>query len=345
MNTIIRKNALVKQCPSVIPALALLVTVIMSSAYLAPINKGIPGGGWFFTLFHLVMGLTIIPYIIELIPMLAKPEWQLAVALFAATLGWVSLLEDKSRYSEDTTFCLTSALPESWSLGTCRKNALVTGVLAHVADVIGIYLIGSSLIENQSAQMYWLFRLIMFIYTVAGIYYIWKLTEDKGPSDIREYTEKTVEMDDHFTKLNDDYLENDPSNKEIMDTYEELKNTKNQPRLWTDFNRGTLNLIITYLGMLAAWQVIFNEIPGFQNNCLTWSGLSTHHLPGVFPLKRFWDAISSKDHSIKRTFEIIILIFTFVLPNNGNLINTSYQYSAPSKEVGLKNVGNLNTSS
>ena len=319
-------NAKVDETIYVITLLALFVPIIN---YVYPI-KSVTNGGWIFTVMHILVGMILVPYIIMFNPELSEIKWQLIFALIVTVLDWVSLLEDKSRYSESKEFCLSGKLFDR----SCRKHALYTGLLAHGADTAGIYMIVKSILtsNNSSNSTLVLFHLLMLSYLVMGCLYIYFLTADNGPSDIREYTKGVKDLIEKAESTDEDNIEK----KEILDV---LQND-NVPRLWKDRERGILNLLITYLGIFASWQVIFNNkgekcgfIPG--DNLLN---------PKNHPIWKFFSGglISPNDNE-NSIVSVIGRLLLFAIPTFTNLLNTSYQFAAPTNDLGLPTTNMLFT--
>ena len=88
--------------PYSFPGISLCMLLVFGVlTVLFPVRKNIPNGGFLFTLMNIVCIIPIMPHVIETLPFLAEPKWQLVIALCVTVLDWVSLLEDKSRFSEN----------------------------------------------------------------------------------------------------------------------------------------------------------------------------------------------------------------------------------------------------
>lgn len=352
-------------CPSPVFIIASIVSMIILTNYVQPIQKGKPAGGWNNTAVHTAIGIFLIPYILEFVPELSSSSWQLVIALVITLLDWISLLEDKTRYSEDKEFCLTGKIaksmkfvpqwlkPSTWfkwknspDLSTCRGNALVTGLLAHTADTLSIILIAWTLLHNSLNRG--MIVLIMTVYFALGAWYIARLTNDDGPSDIRKYEQAMKNLDCEMNSESEQAMKNldcvrrsdsEDFNVEAIKQNINTIKTGTNPRLWKDFERGILNLVITYLGIFAAWQVIFNDagIETLQKECANWR-FSWNHIPGIHAMKYFMKSVKGKG-----LFKPVSQLTLFALPTFANLLNTSYQFVAPSSEIKVLDVGNMRT--
>lgn len=161
----------------------------------------------------LVIGgsLVVVPYVL-----LTSPAWyslpmQITVSTLILVLDWFSFHEDKTRFSEED-LCAT---------GPCRRNAMITGHLAHWGDVLGL----ASLLMLNTERENWPVIVAGFAtYGVLGSQFIHRMTEDGSVSDMRGRTDE-----------------------------DKCKNA----RIMRDSWRGGLNDLITVLGILAVWQALY----------------------------------------------------------------------------------------
>lgn len=155
--------------------------------------------------------IVTVPYVL-----LTSPEWygfpmQLTVNLLVLMLDWFSFHEDKTRFSEEP-LCL---------VGSCRRNAMITGHLAHWGDVAGVVLLLLSKAETSYRPAILVGGLV---YGLVGSGFINRVTGDGSESDLRELSdEKKCE----------------------------------KARIMSDGWRGGLNDLITVLGVVTLWQGLF----------------------------------------------------------------------------------------
>jgi len=322
-----------------------------------------------------VMGM-LVPFILEGNPSLYSNGSQLVVALAVLILDWVSLREDKTRYSEKKNYYIASMLQywwvsvpfflgffaflvkymwntpggpsdpadktgmlffggigaiilfvqlafkptgwagaeqwfklEKWQKVTGRTNSTWTGALAHLLDVAQIFLICGKQMDSTSEmsnKVKVAVLVVTSIYAVAGLYYIDYLNADGGESDVRIF--------------NNVLAERDPASDFVK--------TTNAPRLWPDFERGVINLVITWLGVIASWQVIIWSAKKDWWNAASVRG----ELSILKPFRHLWRSGEGIDEPLEATYVswgyFLPNLLMFVGPSLANLINTSYQFSA-----------------
>lgn len=166
----------------------------------------------------LVIGgsLAVVPYVF-----LTSPAWyglpmQLTANVLVLALDWFSFHEDKTRFSE-ADLCLT---------GPCRRNAAITGHLAHWGDVLGVALLLMTHVEApEERRVVWPAIVAgALAYGAAGSRLVHRVTRDGSVSDLRGKTEAEKCA---------------------------------QARIMRDGWRGGLNDLITVLGIVVLWQALF----------------------------------------------------------------------------------------
>lgn len=188
------------------------VVLLFVSLYVASLrtgrNRSHPGRH-----VRLVIGgsFVMVPYVF-----LTSPAWyslpiQIAANTLVLLLDWFSFHEDKTRFSE-ADLCLT---------GPCRRNARITGHLAHWGDVVGVLLL---LLLNTDRSNWPILVAAFATYGVVGSRFVEHMTRDGSVSDLRGMTESEKCA---------------------------------QARLMRDGWRGGLNDLITVLGVVVLWQTLF----------------------------------------------------------------------------------------
>ena len=125
-----------------------------------------------FVLLYILAFAMIAPYIMQYFPSSYSITSQIWVGIFVLLLDWSSLYQDKSRFSESKD-CL---------FGNCRENAFITGVIAHIGDVLGVFLgiwAVVSQMNNFGKDKKAVFVLSTILYTVLGVYAIRSLTKKR----------------------------------------------------------------------------------------------------------------------------------------------------------------------
>lgn len=161
----------------------------------------------------LVLGgaLVVFPYLFQTSPAWYGVPMQLMVNVLVLVLDWFSFHEDKTRFSEEN-LCLT---------GPCRRNAMITGHLAHWGDVVGVALL---LASNADPSKRPLIVPAFLVYGLVGSRLIHDVTKDGSVSDLRGV----------------------PDDGKCA-----------QARIMRDGWRGCLNDLISVLGVMVAWQGLF----------------------------------------------------------------------------------------
>jgi len=171
----------------------------------------------------------------------------------------LSIYEDKSRFSEITgynfktgkasfaeddkqepPYCAMQSLPFGlkWrKYMSARKNALFTGISSHVLDVLTLWFAGFPFLKNEfgpgllKSGNFWVWTIFCLAVAGLGVYWVWNLTKDGGPSDLRNKTE------DEKCKKN---------------------------RIMNDKSRGSINLFVSLIAIIAGWQGILSSTEGFN---------------------------------------------------------------------------------
>lgn len=250
----------------------------------------------------------VIPWLLKKIPYSFSPTAQLSVAVMVTILDWISLHQDKTRYSEKD-ICL---------FGNCRKNALITGILAHVADVIGIAMIVMAFPNEflpkvpiakilpalsqgnvEQKVSYFVFYTVLAGYTGLGCWGIYEFLKDGGESDISNLS------DSESCKKND---------------------------IMGDAYRGLLNTVITFFGVYMGWQAIFE----FSKTQVTGQSFAlSQWLEEIFKFLKSAFSSSEKQNILYKLLHALFVVIMAIVPTYLNQINTSYQYAASAKELGL----------
>uniref|UniRef100_A0A6C0FBA8 Uncharacterized protein n=1 Tax=viral metagenome TaxID=1070528 RepID=A0A6C0FBA8_9ZZZZ len=194
---------------------------------------------------------------------LLLPGAMLFFSILSILLNFLSIYEDKSRFSEVTGYdpktkeistlnvnneqvdrygnltsrkpahCIVQMyfpfLPDRWV--TLRKNALITGIISHVMGSLALYMAGISFIESKkSMKNTFGWKLFAATICVLGTYGIYNLTKDGGPSDLRK--------------------------KENKCAYN---------RIMADSNRTIVNFIVSFVAIIVSWQGLINLVPKGKN--------------------------------------------------------------------------------
>lgn len=122
----------------------------------------------------IIVGYTIlIPFVLRLSPVWYSYPMQIFVTLIITLMGWFSLHEDKSRFSEkDLCF-----------FGNCRWNARITGHFAHICDTMTLCLKIVPFIKSPKLKI--IFTIGFSVYLLTGISVIESMTKDGSTSDLR----------------------------------------------------------------------------------------------------------------------------------------------------------------
>ena len=247
---------------------------------------------------------------------LLLPGTMLFFSILLMFLDFLSIYEDKSRYSEITgydpktkkistlnakdkqvdreglptsrkpSYCLVQMLlpflPDRWV--TLRKNALITGILSHTLDSLAFYLAGIAFIKSRNIHSFWGWRGFSTIIWAVGSYQVHSLTRDGGPSDLRKKPDKCAHN-----------------------------------RIMTDPNRGILNFVVSFVAIVVGWQALIDLVPKGEN-------LNNLKTVGIFllPLYIIKYAIFS--------LEGILLITTSALGSLTNQINLAFQLTPGTSE-------------
>ena len=133
----------------------------------------------YYVLSHIIIFFIITPFTLQYFPGLFSVSSQIWISVILLILDWVSLYEDKSRFSE-AQICL---------LGNCRKNALYTGVLANLGDSLALFVLLYSVLGNKTSHKV-VVSIFGLAYSLYGSYFIYNFTKDSSESDLRKVSEK-----------------------------------------------------------------------------------------------------------------------------------------------------------
>lgn len=241
---------------------------------------------------NILVFFIVCPFFMQYFPQSYNLNSQIWANLAVLVLDWGSLHQDKSRFSE----------AEECLFGNCRKNALWTGIIAHLGDAIGVLML---ITLNIQTNMRPLVILAGIAYIIGGSFGVYFLTKDGSDSDLRNLNE-------------------------------EDKCKRN--RIMKDKFRGVLNLVITFLGVMVAWQVLM-EIgnPGKtpHDNMIFTSFLKEayHGFKGLNPmeLRKNGNGYPSRKVSYAKLANAILTLVLAIVPTYANQINTGFQYAADSK--------------
>ena len=254
----------------------------------------------YYVYFYIVLFFILCPSIMQFFPDSYGTTSQICLAFTVLLLDWVSLYEDKSRFSEEK-ICM---------FGNCRTNALITGIIAHLGDVIGLaLLIYGVFSSNQNGfNSKKIFLLVAtLLYSINGVFQINQLTKNKSDSDLRGLSE------DDKCKRN---------------------------RIMKDKYRGVLNLGITFLGIFIGWQTIMetgNKFTSFSSSGPNYIYDSWYKEIMRFMINMKGETNINQSRSFVNIAKTMFVILTAIVPTYANKINTSYQYSADSNELKLPN--------
>ena len=249
----------------------------------------------YYVYFYIALFFVLCPSIMQFFPDSYGTTSQICLAFTVLLLDWISLYEDKSRFSEEKN-CM---------FGNCRTNALITGIIAHLGDVIGLALLIYGVLSSAQNNGKILFVILTLLYSFYGVFQIYKLTKDKSESDLRSLSE-------------------------------EDKCKRN--RIMKDQYRGILNLVITFLGIFIGWQTIMEIGNKFTNYSV--SGPNYMYNSWYKEISKFLKNMkgdSNLNQSISMVYvaKTIFVLLTTIIPTYANKVNTSYQYSADSDELKL----------
>ena len=251
----------------------------------------------YYVYYYIALFFILCPSIMQFFPESYGTTSQICLALTVLLLDWISLYEDKSRFSEEK-ICM---------FGNCRTNALITGVIAHLGDIIGLALLIYGVFSSKETMINSKLLLIVvtLFYTIYGIFQIYKLTNDKSESDLRGLS------DEEKCKRN---------------------------RIMKDQYRGILNLVITFLGIFIGWQTIMetgNKFPNYSMNRHNYIYNSWFKEIGKFLKNMTGETNINQSRSAINIAKTIFVILSAVVPTYANKVNTAYQYSADSGELKL----------
>lgn len=227
------------------------------------------------------------PFLLRLSPVWVSAEMQLCTAFVILVLDWFSFHQDMSRFSEKD-ICLLGNV----GLGNCRRNAMFTGAMAHVADVAAVALLLKPLLSRRIDVL--IMIICAIIYTLTGFVVIYNITKDGSPSDLRN-------------------VQTSIAGRSGAATDEEICA---KTRLMSNAWRGGLNDIIIVLGILAAYQSFFNcsRVPCNSR---------------FFVLEQFENIWRVESNSKWwRWATRFVSVFNVIIPTYANYVNTSAQHGA-----------------
>ena len=239
------------------------------------------------------------PWVMQMFPDSYTLTSQICFSVLVLVLDWLSLYEDKTRFSEEN-YCI---------FGNCRNNAMITGIIAHLADTIGlalsIYMIlneSNNIIKNNGKIILLLSTLLWSIF---GIIVIVKFTMKGSESDLRGLS------DDEKCKRN---------------------------RIMIDLHRGVLNLVITFFGVFIGWQGVMEL--GNPKSVGEYSHISIAWIEEIWKFLKY--IIGNNNlNSVKNTSALVrmakgmFVILVAIIPTYTNHVNTSFQYYAPVEDLKL----------
>ena len=191
------------------------LVVLLLSGYVGSMMKGTNKTNPAEHILSLILGAAIAtPFVF-----LTSDSWvgfpmQLVVAVIILLLDWISFHEDKTRFSEE----------EKCIFGNCRRNATITGHMAHWADVMGLWFLFYSNVKSVTLSFV-LMTVAFLVYGCMGSLVIESMTGDGSESDLRE-----LKTDEEKCR---------------------------RARIMSDSWRGGVQDLITVLGVMAMWQVLF----------------------------------------------------------------------------------------
>lgn len=247
---------------------------------------------------NIIVFFIVCPFFMQHFPKSYGLTAQIWANLSILMLDWVSLYEDKSRFSE----------AEECLFGNCRKNALYTGIIAHLGDAIGVLML-LWLAFSSFPNFKVMGGGLGIAYIIWGCWQVFQLTKDGSDSDLRNLSE-------------------------------EDKCKRN--RIMKDKFRGALNLLITFLGVVVAWQVIMelgNPSKLKSDNSIFSSFLTEafYGIKGLNPMTSVntINGIDSRKVSYAKLANAIFTLIIAILPTYANQVNTGFQYAADTELLKL----------
>lgn len=261
----------------------------------ASLNRSYPAR---YTICLLLAYSVLAPLLIGVSPSVTSLPFRIGVAVAVLLLDWFSFHQDLSRFSE----------VEACLFGNCRRNSMITGLLAHGANAVNLCLLAWPLVSTHLPPVGRV-AIAVFVgtYTLVGAELIVETTKDGSRSDLRGKTEAAK---------------------------------CRQARLMRHSWRGALNDLITVLGVLAAWQGVMagtgsgGESKDILSN--TSSAVSSLRASVVDPLR---DAVSSASRApslstllVAAKVVLVDVGGTLVVPLVANYLNTSHQHGRTTAE-------------
>jgi len=275
-------------------------------------------------------------WVLSLFPSMVAPSVVVFTAIILIGLDSFSIYEDKSRFSEITGYDYnhksTPEDPHAYSLSgepakpwyfamqalssnekyrdkmTGRKNALWTGIASHILDTATLFVAGLIFLKrdrftNLTSQYdFWLWVIICSTIAGIGILWIYNLTKDGGPSDLRNKSDQE---------------------KCVMN------------RIMTDKSRGTANLFISFVAIIAGWQAIIGGIEGFYENPTVFK-TEWYKAPIQLIGHFFKSGMSKNDPILKKIGKGFSKLMLTAGPALGatvmNYINSSFQFNSETDE-------------
>ena len=183
-----------------------LLVIVVVGAHVASLSTGLSRARPVPHTLGVVVGYAVlVPFVLRTSPHWYGLPMQLTVAILVTALDWFSLHQDLTRFSE----------AEKCIFGNCRKNARITGHLAHLSDVATVgFLLVPAVQEDRALRN--ATCVALGAYALAGSKAVEDLIET---SDLREVADKC-----------------------------------RHARIMRSHWRGGLNDVLTVLGLVAAWQ-------------------------------------------------------------------------------------------
>ena len=193
-----------------LPLLLFATSLFQIGSYTSGMSRSKPD---IHTVGLIIAYVIIVPHILKSTPEWYSIEMQIVLNVLVLLLDWFSFHQDMTRFSEES-LCI---------FGNCRKNSMITGILAHVADVVSVSVLLYPFINTPLSKT--LFYCGVVMYTIIGSVVIYNMTKDGSVSDLRgKSTERKCD----------------------------------QARIMRPNWRGGLNDLISVLGIFVAWQSFFN---------------------------------------------------------------------------------------
>ena len=276
-------------------------------------------------------------------PSLISFPIQIFTAVVVYVLDWISFYQDKSRYSESRSCMIDTSF--NFFAANCRENALITGILAHSGDILGILLLiygassrvrvnpnsNQSTIEGGksknnmsvllpdrqgtiSVMMKVALSIILIVIAGAGGYLIYELTRSGSVSDLRPRDDSETSPCDMCAKSRG---------------------------LMNDDARGYMNVALLYLGGLMFWQGLFSgltdaDVAKWKRGSPVMAFLTVYKwLPAVGKSFIAKDSTTAIMGLLRALIMLFLTVTAVLLPVYATYVNTKFQFSANPSELCL----------